>query len=170
MGDFLKVFPSKPNLEPAEPLVHIIYCTLFPFLAYCTNAPKRKKKSLFWTSSSIALSWAGKTCGNVNQQQKINEHINYKMIRKTIFKKVYMIGWWWMAQWVRNGKIVFGSLDTVVAKMYWWQKNVTSISSIELSKGTVGSSQIVKIEMFWSAPAFEIPATLILTGWYLRRV
>ena len=38
------------------------------------------------------------------------------------------------------------------------QKNVQSISSIDLSKGTIGESQIIKIEMFCEAPS-EVPAS-----------
>lgn len=72
-----------------------------------TQKGRRTRRTYFERHHQLHCHELAKLVEMSTKQQKINEHINYKMIRKMIFKKVYMIGWWcwWMAQWVKIGKI-----------------------------------------------------------------
>ena len=79
--------------------------TIFNPPCNMTQKGRRTRRTYFERHHQLHCHELAKLVEMSTKQQKINEHINYKMIRKMIFKKVYMIGWWWMAQWVKIGKI-----------------------------------------------------------------
>ena len=101
--------------------------TIFNPPCNMTQKGRRTRRTYFERHHQLHCHELAKLVEMSTKQQKINEHINYKMIRKMIFKKVYMIGWrwWWMAQWVTIGKI---SAKNDCCEDVLMQKNCTNNS------------------------------------------